>query len=106
MDKKIEYFTNRCSLLEKENEQLKKEKAALELQLVSYNYGLNETMSKTKKILKDAIIAKNAYEEALSEIKDKTGKLTEISDNAKLICDKYEKKFVKKIERELNKYKI
>lgn len=106
MDKKTEYLTNRCSLLEKENEQLKKEKASLEMQLAGYNYGLNETMNKTKKILKDAIMAKNAYEEALNEIKDKTDKLNEVSDNAKLVCDKYEKKFVKKIERELDKYKI
>ena len=73
--KKLEYLEKHCALLEKENEQLKNEKLAVEMQLESYRQGLNVSIPATKNILMKSIVSIKMNRKLNKELQEKINKV-------------------------------
>lgn len=70
-EKKMTYLENHCSYLEKENEQLKNDKTVLELQLMGYKDNDKMSLKMLRKLLKDAIVSKQMYQNMIKDLTKK-----------------------------------
>lgn len=105
-NKNIKYIEAENTLLKKENEQLKREKQSLELQLVGYTHNLNTSADRVKNMLSQTIIARKAYEEGLVKLNDKTEKINALLKDSRKICSTGARRFNKKLNKEIKKIKI
>lgn len=96
------YLKSQIELLTTQNEELVAEKQALELQLLALDMKDN-TKDKTKKILKEAVLAKNMYQKSLNELKEKTKQANELIKELKLIRKKEASKFIKAVDSAISK---
>ena len=76
--KKLEYLEKHCALLEKENEQLKNEKLAVEMQLESYRQGLNVSIPATKNILMKSMVSIKMNRKLNKELQEKINEVNSI----------------------------
>ena len=100
--KKLEYLEKHCALLEKENEQLKNEKLAVEMQLESYKQGLNVSIHATKNILMKSIASIKMNRKLNKELQEKINKVNSILLELTNIKTGYKSNLSKSVDKVLS----
>lgn len=103
-NKKEEYLISRNSSLEKEVEQLKAEKANLELQLIEYRNDAESVAADSKKFLAEVLELDKIYKARLEELNKSIAKCNEILSKFKKIYDINTKKYQNTIDKEMDVY--
>lgn len=103
-NKKEEYLISRNSSLEKEVEQLKAEKANLELQLIEYRNDAESVAADSKKFLAEVLELDKIYKARLEELNKSIAECNEILSKFKKIYDINTKKYQNTIDKEMDVY--
>lgn len=104
-EKKEKFYQKRIQFLETENQQLKEEKALIELQLVKYKENIDYDASESKKFLESVLKLDKEYKERLSVLNSKIKECEDIIKNYHIKQKDYEKRMDDEFKIYMNAFK-